>query len=303
MANERELKLRYRAACCWCSAALPPGTQALWDSAGKTARCLTCAVPAQSAPPVQEALPVAAALPQLDRGQAGASAQRRFDALNAARRARIRAHWWVLLLVATVGGAVGVVIGGVAHANVILTGLLGATVLVTAAIKRPQHIGAWRSGAEGERLVGRALDNMRAAGVIALHDRRMPQGGGNIDHIAVAPSGVFVIDTKNNVGRVRISGGYLSVAGRRSDHMVDGVLRQLTAVNQVIARCASVKPACLGVLCFPKAELPVFIPSLRGLAVVNPRRLRRLVMSRRRMLTPEQVEAIATMLAHRLPPA
>jgi hypothetical protein len=64
---------------------------------------------------------------------------------------------------------------------------------VPAVSGEPQHQQAWARGAEGEVKLARKLERWTAEhGVVLLHDRRMPQGRGNIDHIAVGPSGVTV---------------------------------------------------------------------------------------------------------------
>ena len=41
-------------------------------------------------------------------------------------------------------------------------------------------------------------------GSLALHDRRVPGTKGNLDHIVVAPAGVFVVDAKHLQGRIEI---------------------------------------------------------------------------------------------------
>jgi hypothetical protein len=99
---------------------------------------------------------------------------------------------------------------------------------------------AWADGAAGEEAVGHALD--RVAGIAVLHDRRVPRSKANIDHIAVAPSGIYVIDPKNYDGLVerRVAGGWLSrderlvVNGRDRTRLVDGVLRQVEVVRDAI---------------------------------------------------------------------
>lgn len=59
---------------------------------------------------------------------------------------------------------------------------------------------AWRNiaklklGYEGEVYVGQQLDEMRANGWLILHD--FQTGKGNIDHIIIAPQGVFTLETK-----------------------------------------------------------------------------------------------------------
>ena len=74
--------------------------------------------------------------------------------------------------------------------------------------REPQAIGAWSSGSVGERAVGERLDSLSRSGVMVLHDRRIPRRTSNIDHIAVGPSGVFVIDTKRYQG-ARVKKAYL----------------------------------------------------------------------------------------------
>lgn len=65
--------------------------------------------------------------------------------------------------------------------------------------------------AKVEEAVAEALERRTAEGsTVLLHDRRMPGGRGNVDHIAVAPSGVYVIDTKDLTGKVCWSGDYPS---------------------------------------------------------------------------------------------
>jgi hypothetical protein len=62
---------------------------------------------------------------------------------------------------------------------------------------------AWDTGAAGEEALAAHLAKT-CPNVIVLHDRRMPRSRANIDHLAVAPSGVFVIDAKRYTGKIEI---------------------------------------------------------------------------------------------------
>ncbi len=96
----------------------------------------------------------------------------------------------------------------------------------------------------GEERVGARLEALTAEGVLVLHDRRIPGGRANIDHLAVGPRGVFVIDSKRYVNarvEVRRSGGLwrpvterLIVAGREKTPLVTGLARQVSAVQQAL---------------------------------------------------------------------
>ena len=79
---------------------------------------------------------------------------------------------------------------------------------------------------------------------MVLHDRRIPRRTSNIDHIAVGPSGVFVIDTKRYQG-ARVKKAYLGpiwnpgpaqlmVQGRNRTNLVSKTLPQSEAVSRAL---------------------------------------------------------------------
>lgn len=117
--------------------------------------------------------------------------------------------------------------------------------VVLAVSSGPQHEQAWARGAEGEAKLARKLERWTAGhDVVLLHDRRMPRSRANIDHLAIGPSGVIVIDAKRYSGRITVvrRGGllrdrteHLRVHGRDKTKLVDGVLAQADAVRAVLA--------------------------------------------------------------------
>ncbi len=119
---------------------------------------------------------------------------------------------------------------------------------------------AWATGADGEERVAEVLGQ---ADVVSLHDRRIPRTKANIDHIAIGPSGVFVIDAKKYKGKVerRDVGSFfklderLFVRGRDQTKLIDGVKRQCDVVRGALGEAGSEIPVH-GVLCFVSAEWP-----------------------------------------------
>lgn len=301
--RERELRLRYAGDCRDCGTALAAGTRARRDPDHKTIRCLACPT-TRSVPEGPPAAPPRSALGHENHtpnwGVAGASAQRQFDEQQSRRHARLRTRWVAVALLSALGGIGGAILATVLHAQPMLLVLLGGVLPVLRLLATPQHIDAWRSGAAGERAVGARLDKLRSADVLTLHDRRVPGRRTNIDHIAVSPGGVFVIDTKNVAGKVRPTRNGLRVAGRRRDEMIAGVQGQIAVVRHALADQQLSPDAIRGVLCFTRAELPWLRPAPGGIALLNPRGLAR-ILRKSGPLTREQVHHLATVLAHRLP--
>jgi hypothetical protein len=96
-----------------------------------------------------------------------------------------------------------------------------------------------------------------------LHNRRMPSGRGDIDHIAVAPTGVFVIDTKDWRGSVRLESPLfgkpkLLVGGRDRTKLVDGLDRQVAAVRAALEASGYSDITIQGVFCLTRADKLLF---------------------------------------------
>lgn len=183
-----------------------------------------------------------------DDGEAGASARREHARRKANREQRVRDRH------PRIGGA--------------LLALGGA----------PAHERAWERGAQGEARVAEILGARLPHDVRVLHDRRIPGSRANIDHIVIAPSGVWVIDTKRHRGKVAVSNPLLgspklTVAGRDRTALVEGVRRQVAIV---VVALAEVGPAASvhGALCFVSGELPVLRAlKVQGVSVLSPKRL------------------------------
>jgi hypothetical protein len=87
----------------------------------------------------------------------------------------------------------------------------------------------------------------------------VPGTRGNVDHIVIAPAGVFVVDAKNHHGRteIRDRGSFffidyrLMVAGRDCSAMADKMGWQVDAVRSVFeSRGVDPLPPITPVLCF-----------------------------------------------------
>jgi len=64
---------------------------------------------------------------------------------------------------------------------------------------------SWQKGLEGENLVSNYLNTL-PKDYFVFNDVNLPGKGGNIDHVVIGPTGIYVIETKNYSGRYRIKG-------------------------------------------------------------------------------------------------
>ncbi len=173
----------------------------------------------------------------------------------------------------------------------------------------PQHETAFLRGGLGEESVARSLQRKTANGqAIILHDRRMPLGRGNIDHLAVAPAGVFVIDTKDINGKVRVARprsdrAKLLVNGRNRSKLVHGLDRQVEAVRQALLDLGHDDVMVHSAFCFTKADLPFFGSTQIGGHNLHHRRALARKLNGSGPLTPQAIRTLARKLASAFPPA
>jgi len=215
---------------------------------------------------------------EIDRGRPGASVEREYRRRRRNREARTRRNH------PRIGG------------------------LLLALRTAPQHEASFQQGGRGERAVARSLERRTARGqAVILHDRRMPGGYGNIDHLAVAPRGVFVIDAKAVRGKVRIARPLLGkprllVRGRSRPKLLAGLDRQVAAVRQALAGSGHADVPVEGVLCFTDAELPLLGREIAGHRLLYCRGLAR-KLNRGGPLSADAIETLALALSDAFPAA
>ena len=179
----------------------------------------------------------------------------------------------------------------------------------------PQSTRAWQTGAVGEQRLGRRLDFLVGDGVLVLHDRRVPGTRANIDHIAVGPAGVFVLDAKRYKGKRperQVSAGMfrprverLVVGGRDRTNLLDGIGGQVDQVRTALSRGGGLPDVVVrGMLCFVGADWPMIGGSfqIRNFDVVWPRLAARVVRATG-PLDSARIRATHQLLAANLPPA
>jgi len=294
------MPLRYDGVCA-CGAPVVAGTRAGYDRVAKKVVCPQCLdvgqVPSQPVgrhesathepAPAPEARPDASDLRPADVvpvefGRAGGSAIAEYERRSAKRESTIRAKHPKL--------------GG----------------LILALSDDPSSTRVWKTGGIGEQRIGAALDGLAGDGVLVLHDRKIPGSRANIDHIAVGPSGIFVIDAKRYVDakvEVKRNGGIftpvterLIVRGRDQTKLVAGLAGQVAAVYDVLEDLEEFAHVDVqAVIAFVDANLPMFGSlEIAGVPILGPKGTAKLVR-RPGLLDAERRSLLHAHLATRLP--
>jgi len=127
----------------------------------------------------------------------------------------------LLLLAAPTGLGIGLVDSGTGFAvGVVLAG--SGFMLVMIGVGYWLDAGNIRKGLEGERSVALELSGLSDE-YLLLNDVLLPGARGNIDHVMVGPTGVFVFETKNYSGKYVCYGDRWFLQGRRQKYDVKSV--------------------------------------------------------------------------------
>jgi hypothetical protein len=111
----------------------------------------------------------------------------------------------------------------------------------------------WATGAAGDRMLATSLAK-RCPNVLMLSDRAMPRSPANIDHIAVAASGVYVIDAKRYRGAIEVrkpvfGAEQLKIKGSDRTHLIESLGKQVAVVKEQLADLAP-EVSVRGCFCF-----------------------------------------------------
>ncbi len=236
--------------CVSCAQTLPPKTCAWWDSTERTVTCTACRPTGMVLPrPGPTTLPrPALAIPRparttfpppapIDHGTGSVAVQPEHD-----RR------------VTTLRRQPGVI--------------FGEQVLGDIGVQLPDDpvpSTSWAEGPEvvdGERGLAAFLDREVGHAAIVLHDRRVSTSKGNIEHLVVASTGVWLIDSKDYAGKVegRNVGERhepelrLFVAHRNQTKLVEAMTERVKAVERALDTTRIASVPIQGCLCFTGAD-------------------------------------------------
>lgn len=275
-------------ATCACGTALPPGTDAAWDSEHQAIRCLVCLGPAAAAPASSRGIralkltrsavcPCGAALAIGDRG-GWHQETRTMLCLSCAKSWAQPPNADDALPDLPVDPGVP---GGSAqreydrrlarHRKKVRTAhpVLGRLILRFS--DEPTDITSWQTGANGERRLAKKLSGLGDL-ALCLHDRRVPRTAANLDHVVIGRAGVFVIDAKLYAdaaidvrrpdARNELTADQLRVSGRDGTKLIAAMSWQIAAVRTALDTVPEFRSVpVIPILCFIEGTFPKWVPA------------------------------------------
>jgi hypothetical protein len=237
--------------------------------------------------------PVVAVRVRASVGRPGGSAQARWRQVRAAEWAAwTRTLPWRVAVTLGIGAAGGLLGSLLAPwLSLVIGGLAAMATSWGLRFQPSPDAVAWRRGASGERRTARLLAPLERHGWAALHDLAVPGSAANIDHLALGPGGVFVIDSKQYRGRLQLD------ALGKLWHGHHPLAPTLGAVSWEADQAAQVLPdpgmAVVPIVAVHGAQVPWGKVVSGGVPVVSARRLPSLLRELPAVLGPERVAWLA----------
>ena len=244
--------------------------------------------------------PVVAVRVRASVGRPGGSAQAAWRRLRAAEWAAwTRTLPWRVAAALGIGAGAGLLGSLIAPRLGLVLGGLAAVAAGWGLRFRPSSEAiAWRRGAAGERRTARLLGPLEQLGWVVLHDLAVPGGRANIDHLAIGPGGIFVVDSKQYRGRLQLDGSGRLWHGRYP------LAATLQAVSLEADQAARVLPdpgvVVVPIVAVHGAQVPWGKVVMNGVPIVPARRLPSMLRQLPAVLGPQRVVDLADQARVRL---
>jgi len=162
---------------------------------------------------------------------------------------------------------------------------------------------SWQLGFRGERVVGEYLNSLMLDGCRVFHDFPL-NGAGNLDHIVVAPSGVYAIETKTKSKRSGVESNHKVIYDGKTLAFAEG------RWNTEYLRQARDQAKQLGKLLADELKMPIEVEPILTLPgwfvdrcglgevrVLNQKEISSAILTNAPpVLSPDQIQKIAACL-------
>ena len=162
-----------------------------------------------------------------------------------------------------------------------------------------------RVQARAEQRVGKVLDRLARVGIGTLHDRRLPHSAGQVDHVVIAGSGIYLVNTVAISRRhpMQWIGGRLCVGGQTLTGLAHFGVAAADEIARTVARDFD---AGWTILVFPIIAIvgaPVELHVDEGVEVVGVDQLASRILYRQPVLDQVEIALLTDAAARACPPS
>ena len=173
-------------------------------------------------------------------------------------------------------------------------------VFAVAILRLPFESLVWARGIEGERKAAEYLAPLESDGFIVLNNRRIPGSKGDIDHIAIGPTGIFPIETKNWSGRLEVRNDRLFVGEQDRTWALEQLYREAFAVQVALGQELTRHRVTVTPILCAIGGVARGSRSAAGVAISDGRDLARLLRDRPRVFDDDEILELASAADRRL---
>lgn len=162
------------------------------------------------------------------------------------------------------------------HARQLRTPLVRVATAAGIKTRAEQRARRFEAGSAGEKRTGKMIDPLKREGWAILHDRALPRGNANVDHLAISPTGaVFMPDTKkwSAAHPVTVRAGRLWHGERDVTDRLDGLYHEQQTVARVLNAPVTPLIAMEGAPLHDANGRPVSELTFNGVRIVPAHRL------------------------------
>ena len=162
-----------------------------------------------------------------------------------------------------------------------------------------------RVQARAEQRVGKVLDRLARVGVRTLHDRRLPYSAGQVDHVVIAGSGIYLVNTVAIIRRhpTEWIGGRLCIGGRTLAALAHFSVASADEIARTIARDFDEGWTIVVFPIIAVVGAPVELHVDEGVEVVGDDQLASRILYRQPVLDQVEIALLTDAAARACPPA
>jgi hypothetical protein len=158
----------------------------------------------------------------------------------------------------------------------------------------------WSKGAKGEKIVAKKLKKLPKK-YTAIRDVKIPNLGGDIDHVVVGPTGIYVIETKNYKPTYILDEDcWYHTSGRKSpQNPAKQVKLQASKLNDFLVRKLGkkLKKTTINPVISPINHNLILKKDIKSYEIVFPEDLVSYLSHQRKILSSKEVKEIINILA------